>query len=232
VKSGRPQRGRVTGYAGSAKLTGKGCRMVWLPAREIIAMSDTKRASTLSHPAASPDPNGISRPLRRRDLFGALAAGGAGVVAATGAQGQNRDLSLDSIKKEAEVACVYHCDFGSDERYNAMLRNINNHLSVYDFDPFKAKVVIVAHSVGIKYHLTTLESTPWAKAPPISPELDKRMEALAAYGVEVLLCRITFKLQNIDPALAKTRPYIKFIPSGVATVAALQGKGFAYIKVG
>jgi intracellular sulfur oxidation DsrE/DsrF family protein len=32
--------------------------------------------------------------------------------------------------------------------------------------------------------------------------------------------------------LAKPAPYIRMVPSGVATAAALQGKGFAYLKVG
>ena len=31
---------------------------------------------------------------------------------------------------------------------------------------------------------------------------------------------------------AKSDPFIKLVPSGVATVAELQGKGFAYLKVG
>ena len=95
------------------------------------------------------------------------------------------------------MACLYHCDFGNDKRYSAMLRNINNHLSVYDFDPLKIKIVIVAHSAGIKYHLKTLEGTPWAKK-TIDPELGKRMDALGKYGVEVYLCQITFKSNKID----------------------------------
>ena len=33
-------------------------------------------------------------------------------------------------------------------------------------------------------------------------------------------------------AKAKTDSFLKFVPSGVATVADLQGKGFAYLKVG
>ncbi len=139
---------------------------------------------------------------------------------------------MADLKKEGDVACLYHCDFGSDERYSAMLRNINNHLSVYEFDPFKAKIVIVAHGPGIKYHLTSLAGTPWEKNPPIDPELEKRMDGLAKYGVEVYLCKITFQLQKVDLGRAKPAPYIKLVPSGVATVAALQGKGFAYIKVG
>jgi intracellular sulfur oxidation DsrE/DsrF family protein len=58
------------------------------------------------------------------------------------------------------------------------------------------------------------------------------MEVLAKYGVEVYLCKITFERQKLDTALAKDAPYIKLVPSGVATVAALHSKGFAYLKVG
>jgi intracellular sulfur oxidation DsrE/DsrF family protein len=168
----------------------------------------------------------------RRRLLVTLAAGGAAALGAGSAQAANKELKLADMKKETEVACLYHCDFGDDKRYSAMLRNINNHLSVYDFDPLNTKIVIVAHSVGIKYHLKSLAGTPWEKHPPIDSELDKRMDALAKYGVEVYLCKITFQRQKLDTALAKDVPYIKLGPSGVATVAALQGKGFAYLKVG
>lgn len=170
--------------------------------------------------------------IDRRHLLVALAAGGATVAGATSAGAARKELKLADIKKDTEVACLYHCDFGDDKRYSAMLRNINNHLSVYNFDPLGTKIVIVAHSVGIKYHLKTLAGTPWEKHPAIDPELDKRMESLAKYGVDVYLCKITFELQKLDTALAKDAPYIKLVPSGVATVAALQSKGFAYLKVG
>lgn len=174
----------------------------------------------------------LPKPIGRREVLSVLAAGGATAVAAGSAQAQTRDLVVANIKKETEIACVYHCDFGTDARYSALLRNINNHLSVYEFDPFKTKIVIVAHSAGIKYHLKSLAGTPWEKDPPIDPEFDARMEALGKYGVEVYLCKITFQTQKVDLALAKDAAYIKMVPSGVATVAALQSKGFAYLKVG
>jgi intracellular sulfur oxidation DsrE/DsrF family protein len=169
--------------------------------------------------------------LNRRHLLGAIAAGTAAAASAT-ASTASRDLDLAAVKKEADVACLYHCDFGDDVRFDAMLRNINNHLSVYGSDPFALKVVIVAHASGIKYHLKTLDGTPWANGPKVDPEFDKRMAALAQHGVEVLLCKITFQRSQIDLSLAKEASYVRFVPSGVATVAALQGKGFAYLKVG
>lgn len=168
--------------------------------------------------------------IDRRYVLATLAVGAA--VGATSAKAAPKELSLAQMKKETEVACLYHCDFGDDRRYSDMLRNINNHLSVYDFDPLTTKIVIVAHSVGIKYHLKTLSGTPWESSPAIDQELEKRMDALAQYGVEVYLCKITFERQKLDIALAKDVPYIKLVPSGVAAVAALQSKGFSYLKVG
>ena len=170
--------------------------------------------------------------IDRRHLLTALAAGGVVAAGAVSAEEAPKVLAFADMKKDTDLACLYHCDFGDDKRYSAMLRNINNHLSVYNFDPLKTKIIIVAHSAGIKYHLKSLEGTPWAKQPPIDPELAKRMDGLGKYGVEVYLCQITFKSLKIDTALAKDVPYVKLVPSHVATVGLLQSKGFAYLKVG
>jgi intracellular sulfur oxidation DsrE/DsrF family protein len=58
------------------------------------------------------------------------------------------------------------------------------------------------------------------------------MDALAKYGVEVYLCKITFESQKLSFDQAKDEDYIKLVPSGVATVGALQAKGYSYLKVG
>lgn len=170
--------------------------------------------------------------IDRRHLIGALAAGSAVLAGALPAMAANRELKLTDLKKDTDIACLYHCDFGDDHRYDAMLRNINNHLSAHDFDPLGVKLVIIAHGPGIKYHLKDLAGTPWEKAPAIDPDYEKRMAALAQYGVEVYLCRITFERMGLDLARTKEVPFIKIVPSGVATVAYLQSKGYAYLKVG
>lgn len=170
--------------------------------------------------------------IDRRHLIGGLVAGGAVLATTIAAEAKTRELSMADMKKETDTSCLYHCDFGDDKRYDAMLRNINNHLSVYKFDPFAVKIVIVAHASGIKYHLKDLAGTPWEKHPAIDPELEKRMKALAQYGVEVYLCKITFERNKLDLAKAKDDAYIRLVPSGVATAAHLQTKGFAYLKVG
>jgi uncharacterized protein len=170
--------------------------------------------------------------FKRRNFLGALAAGGAAAASAqAAAQAVGRDVDPAKLAKDSDIACLYHCDFGDNGRYDAMLRNMANHLSVYDANPFALKLVSVHHAAGIRFHLKTLEGTPWAANPP-DPEFEKRVDGLAQAGVEVYLCKITFQRFNLSLDRAKDAPYIKFVPSGVATVAELQAKGFAYLKVG
>ena len=58
--------------------------------------------------------------LDRRSLLGGVALAGAG-LAATGAAAASRDLKLADIRKEADVACLYHCDFGEPAACNTKL---------------------------------------------------------------------------------------------------------------
>jgi intracellular sulfur oxidation DsrE/DsrF family protein len=167
--------------------------------------------------------------IDRRHVLGGLATGGTAISAAAAAAPV--ELAIKDFKPEAELACVYHCDFGDAARFSQQLRNINNHLAQYNFDPFKLKIVIVTHAAGIKYFLADLAGTPWSEE-RLDPELAKRMKALGAYGVQVFLCRFTFASLKIDQSQARPDPYIRFVPSGIAAAADLQAKGFAYIKVG
>jgi intracellular sulfur oxidation DsrE/DsrF family protein len=168
--------------------------------------------------------------LDRRHLVSGLALAG-GLAAAGAVRAAPQPADIKALKKDTDVACVYHCDFGDPGRVRQMITNINNHLSVYDYDPFKAKILVVAHGQGIKPFIDSFDGTPWTKDTP-DPELLPRYARLAKYGVEVFLCRITFKNNKIDEAKALSESFIRFVPSGVATVAELQSKGFAYIKVG
>jgi uncharacterized protein len=167
--------------------------------------------------------------INRRLLLLWSAVAGMGAASAAGAAPKR--LEFGDLKKEADVNALYHCDFGDQARFAQMLNNINNHLSAYEFDPFKAKIVIVTHAAGVKFFLKDLSGTPWEKE-TINPELNARVEALAKYGVEVYVCEITFKRLKIDMAKLSDAPYLRIVTSGVATVAELQGKGYAYLKIG
>ena len=166
----------------------------------------------------------------RRGFIGALAMSGA-AIGASGVVAAPAKLSLSDIKKETDVACLYHCDFGDPARFSQMLTNMNNHLSAYEFDSLRVKLVIVAHGAGIKFFLADRSGTPWEKE-QIDEDIYKRFVGLTKFDVEAYLCEITYKRQKIDMAKTRDGEYLKFVPSGVATVAELQGKGFAYLKVG
>ena len=90
---------------------------------------------------------------------------------------------------------------------------------------------MVAHGQGLKFFLEDLSGTPWEKD-SIDPDIYKRFAGLTKYGAEAYLCQITYQRLKIDPAKTRKDRFLKFVPSGVATVAELQSKGFAYLKVG
>ncbi len=166
----------------------------------------------------------------RREVIGVLAASGAALASGgAAAAGVPARLEMSQLKKETDVACAYHCDFGDPQRFSQMLQNINNHYLAYEFDSFKLKIVIVAHGPGLKFFLGDLSGTPWAKE-MIDPDIYKRVVGISKYGAEAYLCQITYRRLNIDPAKTRADGFLKFVPSGVAAVAELQGKGFAEKK--
>jgi intracellular sulfur oxidation DsrE/DsrF family protein len=122
----------------------------------------------------------------RRGILGVLAAYGA-TVSATKASAAAEKLDPASVKRETDIACLYHCDFGDSQRFSQLLTNVNNHLSVYEFDPFKIKIVLVAHGPGIKFFLNDLTGTPWEKE-RVDPELYQRFTGLTKFSVEAYLC--------------------------------------------
>ena len=165
----------------------------------------------------------------RRSMLLAAASGLA--AAATPARAAPRDLKLTDLQKEADVACVYHCDFGDPQRFVQMLTNIANHYSAYGADPFALQLVVVAHGQGVKFFLNDLTDTSWRDEAMV-PKIFERIEDVAKNGLKVHLCEITFDRLKLDKAKARNAAFISFVPSGVAAVAALQAKGFGYMKVG
>ena len=167
----------------------------------------------------------------RREIIGAMAASGAVLASAAGVRANPVPIDLAQIRKETDIACVYHCDFGDPQRFSQMLQNMQNHYAAYEFDSFRLKLVVVAHAAGIKFFLADRTGTPWEQD-NIDPEIYQRFVGLTKYGVEGYLCQITYTRLKIDPAKTRKDAFLKFVPSGVATVAELQAKGFGYLKVG
>ncbi|MCX8075624.1 MAG: DsrE family protein [Aquificaceae bacterium] len=141
-----------------------------------------------------------------------------------------KKMEMSDIKKEAELGVVYHCDFPQEDRLRAMLRNIGNHLSVYDFNPTRIKIVVVAHGSGVKFFMKDLSGSPWEKENLRIQELYEEEKSLSTYGVEYYICNITLQRLKLDQS--KLHEFTRIVPSGVGVIGHLQAvEKFAYIKV-
>ncbi|QRG06976.1 DsrE family protein [Xanthobacter dioxanivorans] len=163
----------------------------------------------------------------RRAFLGTMALAGAVPAAAHAAQ----SVETKDIAKEADHACLYHCDYGDPNRFAQTLNNISNHYAAYGADPFAIQLVLVAHAGGVKFFLDSLSGTLWEKE-TLDPQLVEKIDSLGKNGLKIYLCSLTFERNKLDREKARKAPYISFVPSGVATVGELQNKGFAYLKVG
>ena len=54
--------------------------------------------------------------IDRRHLLTALAAGGVVAAGAVSAEEAPKVLAFADMKKDTDLACLYHCDFGDDKR--------------------------------------------------------------------------------------------------------------------
>lgn len=137
---------------------------------------------------------------------------------------------IEDFKKETPIGVVYHCDFPSEERFQFMCGNIRNHLSVYNFDPNKIRIVVVCNGDGVRFMMRDLTGSPWEKEKISIEENYKRLKELADYKVEFYVCAITVNRNKLDTK--KLFEFVRLVPSGVATIAYLQTIGYAYIKSG
>ena len=115
------------------------------------------------------------------------------------------------------IKTVYHMSEGIPQASRG-LNNIRNHLAA---DP-KAKIVVVAHGLGIDFLLqgaTNQMEQPYAGA----------IADLANKGVEFRVCNNTLVSRKIDPG--KVALEASVVPSGVAEVARLQAREhYVYLK--
>ena len=125
--------------------------------------------------------------------------------------------SLSAQAADDVIKTVYHMSEGIPQASRG-LNNIRNHLSA---DP-KAKIVVVAHGLGIDFLLqgaTNQMEQPFAGA----------IADLANKGVEFRVCNNTLVSRKLDASNVVLEA--KIVPSGVAEVARLQAKeGYVYLK--
>ncbi|MEK6771594.1 MAG: DsrE family protein [Pseudomonadota bacterium] len=132
-------------------------------------------------------------------------------------------LAIGALQGNALAAdkhkVVYHVNGGDEKQHMATLRNIQNHINAVGKDNLDLRVVM--HGNG----LDLVQSA--KKNNDIASNIDK----LKIQGVAFNVCGNTLKGKKLD---AKKDLYDvsqkDIVPSGVAEIAILQNKGFAYIK--
>ncbi|WP_413815784.1 DsrE family protein [Hydrogenophaga sp.] len=118
---------------------------------------------------------------------------------------------------EDVIKVVYHMSEGIPQASRA-INNIRNHLNA---DP-KAKIVVVAHGLGIDF---LLEGATNQMEQPFAGGIGE----LAARGVEFYACNNTLVSRKIDASQLVMEA--KVVPSGVAEVARLQAReGYVYLR--
>ena len=112
---------------------------------------------------------------------------------------------------------VYHLNSGLEQATNG-LRNIRNHLEV---NP-KAKIVVVAHAMGVDYLMK-------GKKDAAGNPYEVIVQDLKSQGVRFDVCQIT--LRNRKLSRDQFIEDATFVPSGVAEIARLQQReGYAYLR--
>lgn len=145
-----------------------------------------------------------------------------GAGAATAAD-KPADAAAKPAAKTASAAAkqkvVYHINYDDPKLLKAALNNVQNHINAVGKDKLDLRVVM--HGPGVD--LLSLAKK--------DPDVESKVINLKAQGIKMNVCANTLKGRKID--------YKKdlfdvsesdIVPSGVAEIALLQQKGYAYLK--
>ena len=117
---------------------------------------------------------------------------------------------------------VYHINYDGGEggkKYQAALRNVQNHIDAVGKDNIELHVVM--HGDGVYLLRDAVKDL----------KLQGNISNLKVQGVVFNVCANTLKGRKIDPDKDLFEVFKDdIVPSGVAELAYLEGKGFSYIK--
>ena len=114
---------------------------------------------------------------------------------------------------------VYHINYDDQKRLNGTLRNIQNHINAVGKENLDLRVVL--HGKGVTLLV-------YAKDDLV---LQEKIDNLKAQGIKFNICANTLRGRKLDykkDLFEVTEQDI--VPSGVAEIAALEAKGYVYLK--
>lgn len=125
---------------------------------------------------------------------------------------------------------VYHINYDNPKQQAGALRNIQNHINAVGSENLDIKVVLHGNGLSLLLDPESLENVKMKYA-NASEKMQVNISALKDQGIEFNVCANTLKGRNIsfeDDLYDVSKSDI--VPSGVAELAILQGKGYGYIK--
>jgi len=120
--------------------------------------------------------------------------------------------------KDDKMKAVYHINSDDPKTLKAALGNVQNHLNAVGKD--KADIKVVMHGNGLA--MLQLAKT--------DEDVKTRVDKLKFQGVAFNVCGNTLAARKINKTDLYDVSDKDIVPSGVAEIAILQGKGYAYIK--
>lgn len=113
---------------------------------------------------------------------------------------------------------VYHVNYADDNRYRAMLGNIQNHINGVGLD--KVEIQVVMHGAGIDL----------LQRAHTDEVIQSRIMNLKGQGVGFKICANTLVGRNVSVDQLFDASDADIVPAGVAEIAALQQQGFVYLR--
>ncbi len=126
-------------------------------------------------------------------------------------------LIAPNLWAEEKTRVVYHFNSDDPKVHKLGLINIQNHLDAEDGN---VEIVAVSHGAGLSMF----------QEGKTEPDNFLRIKNLKKQGVKFKICSVTLKRQKIDIDTLKECGTEDVVKSGVAEIARLQQKGYAYIK--
>lgn len=119
---------------------------------------------------------------------------------------------------QEKMKAVYHVNSDDPKVIKAALGNIQNHITAIGKD--KADIKVVMHGNGLA--MLQLAKT--------DEDVRTKIDKLKLQGVAFNVCANTLTAKKIDKKDLYDVSDKDIVPSGVAEIAILQSKGYAYIK--
>ncbi|WP_457670468.1 DsrE family protein [Thiolapillus sp.] len=125
---------------------------------------------------------------------------------------------------------VYHINYDNPKKQAGALRNIQNHINAVGAENLDLKVVMHGKGLSLLLEPDAVKNTK-LKYGNATDEVQAKISGLKDQGIGFLICANTLRGKKIsyeDDLYDVGKEDI--VPSGVAELAHLQAKGYAYIK--